>query len=112
MRPTADELVDRNILKTQTPADLRKEKEEKKRFLLRKLSFRPTVEELKEKKIIRFNEYIEVTQAHDYDRRADKPWTKLTPKDKTAIRKEHNELKSAEMAVHEESRHLTRFHRP
>lgn len=96
-------------LSAQTPADLKKEKEEKKRFLLRKLSFRPTVEELKEKKIIRFNDYIEVTQAHDYDRRADKPWTRLTQKDKAAIRKELNEFKSAEMAVHEESRHLTRY---
>lgn len=59
--------------------------------------------------IIRFNDYIEVTQAHDYDRRADKPWTRLTPKDKAAIRKELNEFKSSEMAVHEESRHLTRY---
>lgn len=93
---------------------------------MRKLSFRPTVEELKEKKIIRFNDYIEVTQAHDYDRRADKPWTRLniyfaicvlsinivfvrlTPKDKAAIRKELNEFKSSEMDVHQESRHLTR----
>jgi len=40
------------------------------------------VEELKERKIIKFNDYIEVTDAHEYDRRADKPWTKLTPKDK------------------------------
>ena len=93
----------------QSPAEEKKQKEEKKRFLLRKLSFRPTVEELKEKKIIRFNDYIEVTQAHDYDRRADKPWTRLTPKDKAAIRKELNEFKSSEMAVHEDSRHLTRF---
>jgi hypothetical protein len=46
------------------------------------LSFRPTIEELKERKIIRFNDYVEVTQANDYDRRADKPWTRLTPKDK------------------------------
>ncbi|KAM7358437.1 uncharacterized protein ACRADG_003417 isoform 2-T2 [Cochliomyia hominivorax] len=112
MRPTADELVERNILKTTTPAEEKKQKEEKKSYLLRKLSFRPTVEELKEKKIIRFNDYIEVTQAHDYDRRADKPWTRLTPKDKAAIRKELNEFKSSEMAVHEGSRHLTRFHRP
>ncbi|KAL9903109.1 uncharacterized protein ACN2A1_004133 isoform 5-T5 [Glossina fuscipes fuscipes] len=112
MRPTAEELVERNILKTQTPAEEKKQKEEKKSYLLRKLSFRPTVEELKEKKIIRFNDYIEVTQAHDYDRRADKPWTRLTPKDKAAIRKELNEFKSSEMAVHEGSRHLTRFHRP
>lgn len=93
----------------QSPAEEKKQKEEKKRFLLRKLSFRPTVEELKEKKIIRFNDYIEVTQAHDYDRRADKPWTRLTPKDKAAIRKELNEFKSSEMSVHEDSRHLTRF---
>ncbi|EEB19145.1 phosphatase and actin regulator, putative [Pediculus humanus corporis] len=109
MRPTAEELVDRNILKTQTPAEEKKSKEEKKKMLLRKLSFRPTVEELKEKKIIRFNDYIEVTQAHEYDRRADKPWTRLTPKDKAAIRKELNEFKSSEMEVHESSRHLTRF---
>lgn len=93
----------------QSPAEEKKQKEEKKRYLLRKLSFRPTVDELKEKKIIRFNDYIEVTQAHDYDRRADKPWTRLTPKDKAAIRKELNEFKSSEMAVHEGSRHLTRF---
>lgn len=112
MRPTAEELIERNILKTQSPAEEKKQKEEKKSYLLRKLSFRPTVDELKEKKIIRFNDYIEVTQAHDYDRRADKPWTRLTPKDKAAIRKELNEFKSSEMAVHENSRHLTRFHRP
>lgn len=112
MRPTAEELVERNILKSQSPAEEKKQKEEKKRYLLRKLSFRPTVEELKEKKIIRFSDYIEVTQAHDYDRRADKPWTRLTPRDKAAIRRELNEFKSSEMAVHEESKHLTRFHRP
>ena len=46
------------------------------------LSFRPTLEELKERKIIRFNDYVEVTSAHDYDRRADKPWTRLTQEDK------------------------------
>ncbi|XP_049863663.1 phosphatase and actin regulator 2 isoform X4 [Schistocerca gregaria] len=112
MRPTQEELEERNILKKQSAAEEKKMKEEKKRMLLRKLSFRPTVEELKEKKIIRFNDYIEVTQAHEYDRRADKPWTRLTPKDKAAIRKELNEFKSSEMEVHEESRHLTRFHRP
>ncbi|RZF44073.1 hypothetical protein LSTR_LSTR014121 [Laodelphax striatellus] len=112
MRPTQEELEERNILKKQSAAEEKKLKEEKKRMLLRKLSFRPTVEELKEKKIIRFNDYIEVTQAHDYDRRADKPWTRLTPKDKAAIRKELNEFKSSEMEVHHDSKHLTRFHRP
>lgn len=112
MRPTPEELEQRNILKLQTAEELKKEKEQKKKVLIRKLSFRPTIEELKERKIIRFNDYVEVTQAQDYDRRADKPWTRLTPKDKAAIRKELNEFKSMEMEVHEDSRHLTRFHRP
>ncbi|XP_059488694.1 phosphatase and actin regulator 3 isoform X3 [Neocloeon triangulifer] len=112
MRPTQEELEERNILKKQSPAEEMQQKEEKKRVLLRKLSFRPTVEELKEKKIIRFNDYIEVTCASDYDRRADKPWTRLTPKDKAAIRKELNEFKSSEMEVHAQSKHLTRYHRP
>ena len=34
--------------------------------------------------IIKFNDYIEVTPCHEYDRRADKPWTRLTPKVKVA----------------------------
>uniref|UniRef100_S4R7S0 Phosphatase and actin regulator n=1 Tax=Petromyzon marinus TaxID=7757 RepID=S4R7S0_PETMA len=77
------------------------------------LSQRPTVEELREKRIlIRFNDYVEVSDAQDYDRRADKPWTRLTAADKAAIRKELNEYKSREMEVHEHSKHLTRFHRP
>jgi phosphatase and actin regulator 4 len=112
LRPTPEELEEKNILKKCTTEDLRKEKEEKKRYLLRKLSFRPTIDELKTKKIIKFNDYIEVTPCHEYDRRADKPWTRLTPKDKASIRKELNDFKSSEMAVHDESRHLTRFHRP
>lgn len=59
-----------------------KKKEEMKRYLVRKLSFRPSVEELRERKIIKFSDYVEVTSAHEYDRKADKPWTRLTPKDK------------------------------
>jgi len=35
----------------QTPEEAKKLKEEKKRMLLRKLSFRPTIDELKEKKV-------------------------------------------------------------
>ncbi|XP_063309714.1 phosphatase and actin regulator 4 isoform X1 [Pelobates fuscus] len=110
-RPTAEELEQRNIL-IQNEADRLAEKREIKRRLTRKLSQRPTVAELLERKILRFNEYVEVTDAHDYDRRADKPWTKLTPADKAAIRKELNDFKSTEMAVHAESKHYTRFHRP
>ncbi|OTF69489.1 RPEL repeat containing protein [Euroglyphus maynei] len=109
LRPTPEELEQRNILKQQSPDEIWKEKENKKQTLIRKLSFRPTIDELKERKIIRFNDYVEVTQANDYDRRADKPWTRLTPKEKAAIRKELNEFKSSEMEVHEESRHMTRY---
>uniref|UniRef100_A0A665TN06 Phosphatase and actin regulator 4 n=1 Tax=Echeneis naucrates TaxID=173247 RepID=A0A665TN06_ECHNA len=111
-RPTAEELEQRNILQAKNEADRRLERSEIKRRLTRKLSQRPTVAELQARKILRFHEYVECTHAHDYDRRADKPWTKLTPADKAAIRKELNEFKSSEMEVHEESRIYTRFHRP
>ena len=49
------------------------------------LSFRPTVDELKERKIIKFSDYYEVTEALSYDRRADKPWTRLSAKDKAGF---------------------------
>jgi phosphatase and actin regulator len=111
-RPTARELEEKHILLRQTPEELRRDREEIKRTLIRKLSFRPTVGELKERRIIKFNDYVEVTDAEDFDRKGDKPWMRLTPKDKAAIRKELNEFKSTEMAVHEESRHFTRFHQP
>ncbi|OXB74241.1 UNVERIFIED_CONTAM: hypothetical protein H355_011693, partial [Colinus virginianus] len=106
-RPTAEELEQRNILQPKNEADRQAEKREIKRRLTRKLSQRPTVAELQARKILRFNEYVEVTDAQDYDRRADKPWTKLTPADKAAIRKELNEFKSCEMEVHEESKQFT-----
>ncbi|KAH0631241.1 hypothetical protein JD844_005488 [Phrynosoma platyrhinos] len=81
-RPTPEELEQRNILQPKNEADRQAEKREIKRRLTRKLSQRPTVAELQARKILRFNEYVEVTDAQDYDRRADKPWTKLTPADK------------------------------
>ncbi|KAG1961075.1 phosphatase and actin regulator 4A isoform X5 [Pimephales promelas] len=111
-RPSAQELEQRNILLAKNEADRRAERSEIKRRLTRKLSQRPTVAELQARKILRFHEYVECTHAQDYDRRADKPWTKLTPADKAAIRKELNEFKSSEMEVHQESRIYTRFHRP
>ncbi|VDQ16394.1 unnamed protein product [Trichobilharzia regenti] len=49
------------------------------------MSFRPTVEELRRRKIIRFNDYVEVSEADAYDRRTDKPWTRLTLRDKVRI---------------------------
>uniref|UniRef100_A0A7M4E260 Phosphatase and actin regulator n=1 Tax=Crocodylus porosus TaxID=8502 RepID=A0A7M4E260_CROPO len=116
-RPSKRELEEKNILPMQTDEErleLRQQIGTKlTRRLTRKLSQRPTVEELRERKIlIRFSDYVEVADAQDYDRRADKPWTRLTAADKAAIRKELNEFKSTEMEVHELSRHLTRFHRP
>lgn len=54
-------------------------------LLFLQLSQRPTVEELRERKIlIRFSDYVEVADAQDYDRRADKPWTRLTAADKVS----------------------------
>lgn len=44
------------------------------------------MEELRQAKIlIRFSDYVEVSDAQDYDRRADKPWTRLTAADKASI---------------------------
>uniref|UniRef100_A0AAZ3NY79 Phosphatase and actin regulator n=1 Tax=Oncorhynchus tshawytscha TaxID=74940 RepID=A0AAZ3NY79_ONCTS len=111
-RPSTEELEQRNILKQTNEADKHEAIQEIKRRLSRKLSVRPTVAELVARRILRFNEYVECTDAKDYDRRADKPWTRLTPADKAAIRKELNEFKSKEMEVHEESKQFTRFHRP
>ncbi|XP_036816692.1 phosphatase and actin regulator 2 isoform X2 [Oncorhynchus mykiss] len=89
-RPSTEELEQRNILKQTNEADQHEAIQEIKRRLSRKLSVRPTVAELVARRILRFNEYVECTDAKDYDRRADKPWTRLTPADKAAIRKELN----------------------
>ena len=43
--------------------------------------------------------------------RADKPWTRLRPEDKAAIRKELNEFKKLEMEVHPDSQYMTRYGR-
>ena len=73
LRPTPEELEERNILKSRSTTlkyfprhkyfslckyfseldneSMRNDREEKKRYLLRKLSFRPTVEELKNRKV-------------------------------------------------------------
>ncbi|KAM3863096.1 phosphatase and actin regulator 2 [Diretmus argenteus] len=108
-RPTTEELEQRNILRQKNELEQQEAKQEIKRRLSRKLSVRPTVAELVARRILCFNEYVEVTDAKDYDRRADKPWTRLTPADKAAIRKELNEFKSREMEVHEDSKQFTRY---
>jgi len=54
--------------------------------LVFQLNQRPTVDELRDRKIlIRFSDYVEVAKAQDYDRRADKPWTRLSAADKVCI---------------------------
>uniref|UniRef100_A0A672IU02 Phosphatase and actin regulator n=1 Tax=Salarias fasciatus TaxID=181472 RepID=A0A672IU02_SALFA len=124
-RPNVEELESRNILKQRNDQTEQEERREIKQRLNRKLNQRPTVDELRDRKIlIRFSDYVEVAKAQDYDRRADKPWTRLMhliifwfcpptpPFPQAAIRKELNEFKSTEMEVHASSKHLTRFHRP
>ncbi|KAK0416409.1 hypothetical protein QR680_012465 [Steinernema hermaphroditum] len=71
----------------------------------------PTEEESlpKRHKIIKFNEYVEVTEAENYDRRSKKPWTKLSLLERARIRKELNDFKSEEMSVHDESKIYTRY---
>jgi phosphatase and actin regulator 4 len=109
LRPTRTELEQRNIIKGK---ERDQQFEDTKAALTRKLSRRPTVKELRERNILKFAEYAEVVECEDYDRRADKPWTRLRPEDKAAIRKELNEYKKTEMEIHPESQYMTRFHKP
>lgn len=75
-------------------------------------SFAFLVSELLDRKIIRFCDYIEVSECDDVDRTTEKPWTRLTSRDKQLIRRELNEYKSSEMEIHPESTKYTRFHPP
>uniref|UniRef100_A0A8C9FFZ9 Phosphatase and actin regulator n=1 Tax=Pavo cristatus TaxID=9049 RepID=A0A8C9FFZ9_PAVCR len=113
-RPAVEELERRNILKQNVAQFLEMLVINIGSVLqnyLMQLNQRPTVDELRDRKIlIRFSDYVEVAKAQDYDRRADKPWTRLSAADKAAIRKELNEYKSNEMEVHASSKHLTRSH--
>lgn len=112
LRPSVHELEQRHILVNKSEKQLNQEFEEKRITLTRNLSVRPTVNELKQRRIMRFNDFVEVSEAQDYDRCADKPWMRLNSKEKAAIRRELNEFKSLEMEVHEDSKHLTRYHAP
>ena len=51
-------------------------------FQLVQLSFRPTVNELRARRILKFSDYVEVADVDMYDRKTDKPWTRLTSRDK------------------------------
>ncbi|XP_065174991.1 phosphatase and actin regulator 2-like isoform X1 [Sycon ciliatum] len=112
-RPSKEELEQRNILHRHSTDEIHMARDEVKSTLQRKLSRRPTIKELRERNIlIHFANYCEVTGAVDYDRHADKPWTRLRGPDKALIRRELNEFKSSEMEVHPDSAYMTRFHKP
>ena len=80
----------------------------KRKVLLKKLS-QACLEELRAR-MIKFSEFVEVSEVEKYDRKNDKPWTRLTAEQKAQIRRELNDFK-AEMDVHEKARPFTRFHK-
>ena len=83
-RPTQDELTDKNIYKDRSSNQTMNErKKEIRRELSRKLSIRPTLQDLIDKRII-FNEYVDIYDIESFDRRADKPWLRLTQYDKVS----------------------------
>lgn len=70
----------------------------------------PPAEMQNQMKAVRWNDQLaEFDDAIDYDRRLiDKPWTRLGKRTKAAIHKELDDFKMSEMAVHEDSWHLTK----
>lgn len=92
-RPSIEELKARNICRNKSEKQEKEDREKIKKELSRRLSQRPNVEVLKKKKILKFEEYVDVYEVPNIERKAEKPWTKLTPQDKADIRKELNEYK-------------------
>lgn len=58
-----------------------------------------------------FNNYVDIYEVADYDRKIEKTWTRLSQLEKLSIRCELNDFKTQEMKVHRDSRHNTRLHR-
>jgi hypothetical protein len=78
------------------------------------MSQRTSIQNLKKRGVLRFDEYADVFMTHDgdtYDRSTDPTWTKLTYADKIFMKSELNEFKANEMEVHESSKKNTRFHK-
>jgi hypothetical protein len=114
LRQSKDDLANRNIIRSETPQEAEERKASIRGILARRISQRPTVDKLKEDKILKFDQYVDVFQTYrrsQYDRAGDRPWTHLTTKDKISIKKELNEFKSEEMDVHPDSAKFTRFHK-
>lgn len=58
-----------------------------------------------------FNNYVDIYEVDDYDRKIEKTWTRLSQLEKLSIRCELNDFKTREMKVHRDSRQNTRLHR-
>merc|ERR1712131_250628 len=99
-RPSIEELKARNICRNKSEKQEKEDREKIKKELSRRLSQRPNVEVLKKKKILKFEEYVDVYEVPNIERKAEKPWTKLTPQDKADIRKELNEYKVKYSLIH------------
>lgn len=113
-RGSKKDLSDRNIIRSETAAQAMARRKSLRGILQRRLSQRMSLKDLKKKGVLKFHEFVDVydaANADDYDRKADKPWTKLTNADKIAIKRELNEFKREEMPVHSESEKYTRFHK-
>lgn len=113
-RGSKKDLADRNIIRSETAAEAAARRKSLRGILQRRLSKRMSAKELRKKGVLKFHEFVDVydaANADDYDRKAEKPWTKLTNADKIAIKRELNEFKRDEMPVHTESEKYTRFHK-
>ena len=90
IRSDRSDLANRNILTEETPEAFRERRRSIRHSLSLRLSDRAPLEVLKERKILKFDAYAEVNETwgnDQYDRRADKPWTRLTPADKVCRQK-------------------------
>eukprot|EP01137_Pigoraptor_chileana_P034365 Opistho-2@26805 len=118
-RPEKVDLIDRNILKGQNVNPNLFDSQESLKWastvdiLNNAMKRRPSIAELEERNIlINFRETVDVGTTFtpgEYDRKVEKTWTRLTAKDKVEIKRELNEFKRT-MDVHDESKHMTRFH--
>eukprot|EP00041_Stephanoeca_diplocostata_P033695 m.1119356 g.1119356 ORF g.1119356 m.1119356 type:complete len:575 (-) comp24390_c0_seq2:2011-3735(-) len=114
LRSNKDELAQKNIFREETEEEASERKASLKAILKRRLSQRTSVKELKEKKILQFDQYVDVFQTYtggEYYRGGPRPWTRLTTADKIRIKKELNDFKHDEMDVHPDSAKFTRFHK-
>jgi len=113
LRSDSEALTQRNILHAESNSERAQRRSEIEESLTEQLSRRASVDVLKANRILHFEAYTDVSLTWGcdlYDRKSDKPWTRLTGQDKIRIRAELNDYKLTEMMVHPDSAHMTRFH--